>query len=81
MGESWQPVTPLENEDRPAPQRRPFDYVSLVFGLVFIAIAVVGMTGVDVPVRLFTHGGILWGFLVLAGLALLFSELRRPRSR
>lgn len=79
MGENWQPVTPLEQEDRPTPPRRSVDYVSLVFGLVFVALAVVLMTGVEVPLGLLRNGGILWAFLVLGGLALLISELRKPR--
>ena len=82
MAETWQPITPLDNEDRPAAaRRRGVDYVSLVFGLIFTALAVVLMTGVELPWELIRDGGILWALLILGGVALLVSELRRGRSR
>ena len=79
MASSWQPITPLDNEDRPVQQRRPVDYFSLIFGVAFIALAVVLMTGIEIPVHLFRDGGVLWVLLILGGLAMLLSELRKGR--
>ncbi len=75
----WQTVTPLETEDRPAPRRRP-DLGALIPGLVFIALAVLLMSPVDLPEELF--GGVLsWIVVIIAGVALLVSEVRRARRR
>ena len=76
----WQTITPLETEDPPAPQRRP-DRFALVPGIFFVALAIVFMTGLDLPVGLFAGGGILWLVLIGAGVALLVRELRTVRRR
>lgn len=79
MAESWQQVSPLETEDRPA-RRRP-DPVALVAGVVFVVIALAGLTdsafGLDLPA-----GGVLLALVLIgAGIALLVAELRRARRR
>ena len=77
MAESWQQVSPLETEDRPA-VRRP-DLVALVAGVVFTVIAVAGLTDVVVDLDFLAGGVLLALVLVGAGVALLVSELRRAR--
>jgi hypothetical protein len=76
----WQTVTPLETED-PTPPARKTDRVALVPGIFFVVLAIVLMTGLDLPVGLFEDGGILWLVLIGAGAALLVSELRKARRR
>jgi hypothetical protein len=61
-------------------RRREVDPISLISGLLFIALAVLLMAGVDVSVDWFGHG-IAWVLLIGAGLALLVNELRRARRR
>ncbi|GAA3154814.1 hypothetical protein GCM10010531_02430 [Blastococcus jejuensis] len=77
----WQTVTPLETEDPESPRRRSVDRVALVPGVFFIVLAIVLMTGLDLPLGLFSDGGILWLVLIGAGVALLMSELRKARRR
>ena len=75
---AWQEVTPLETEDpAPAPRRRTIDWVALVPGLVFIALAITLMTGFEL--FLFEDGGLVWLALIGGGVALLMSELRKAR--
>ena len=81
MAENWQPVTPLETEDPDHGTRRSVDMVALVSGVVFSLLAVLLMTGVDVPLGLFADGGLLWIVLIGAGVALLVSELRKAARR
>ena len=81
MAESWQPVTPLEGEDGTPSRRRPVDLTALVPGLVFIALAIVLMSGVELSHRLWADGGFVWVLLIGGGLALLVSELRKARRR
>jgi hypothetical protein len=77
---AWQAIHELPAEDPPPPRpRRGVDLVALVPGVVFSVLAIMLMTGVDVPVGLFRHGGVLWLLLILAGVALLARELRRSR--
>jgi hypothetical protein len=76
----WQQVHRADDED-PAPAPRRTDVVALVAGLLFALIAVVGLTGVDLPVSLFRDGAILWVLLVGGGVLLLISELRKSRNR
>ena len=47
----WETVTPLTTEDAAPPQRR-VDLGALIPGMVFIVLAIVLMTGVDLPVGL-----------------------------
>ena len=61
-------------------RRRAADPVSLVAGLLFIALAVLLMSGVDVSLDWFGHG-IAWILLIGAGIGLLVNELRRARRR
>ena len=78
---AWQDVAPLALEDPPPPpQRRGVDLTALVPGLLFIALAVLLMAGVDVTIDWFGHG-IAWVLLIGAGVALLVNELRRSRRR
>ena len=74
---AWQEITPLETEDRPVPQRRVIDWVALIPGLVFIALAITLMTGIEL--FLFENGGLVWVALMGGGVALLVSELRKVR--
>jgi Na+/H+ antiporter NhaD/arsenite permease-like protein len=76
----WQTVTPMETEDPEHPRTGP-DLVALIPGVLFIVLAVVFMTGIDLPENLFRGGGILWVALIGAGIALLVSELRKARRR
>ena len=76
----WQTVTPLETEDV-APPRRPVDLGALIPGVVFSVLAIVLMTGVDLPLGLWKDGGPVWVLLVGGGIALLISELRKARRR
>ena len=78
--ESWQTVTPMVTED-PEPPRTGPDKVALIPGVLFIVLAVVLMSGIDLPESLFRSGGILWVGLIGLGIALLVSELRKARHR
>lgn len=75
----WQTVTPLETEDSTPVRRRP-DLGALIPGLLFMALAVVLMSPVDLPEELF-DGALAWIVVIVAGVALLVSELRRSRRR
>lgn len=79
MAESWQQVSPLATEDRPAPRR--LDLVALVAGVVFVVIAVAGLTDITAGLDVLAGGVLLAVVLIGAGIALLVSELRRARSR
>ncbi|MBN1093922.1 hypothetical protein JKP75_15995 [Blastococcus sp. TML/M2B] len=76
----WQTVTPLETEDGGTPARRRPDLGALIPGLVFIALAVLLMSPADLPQELF-DGVLAWIVVILAGIALMVSELRRMRRR
>jgi hypothetical protein len=52
----------------------------LVAGVLFILLAVLLMTGIDIPADWFGHG-IAWILLIGAGIALLVNELRKSRGR
>jgi hypothetical protein len=77
----WQTITPLETEDPAPPPPRTTDRLALVPGIFFVVLAIVLMTGLDLPVGLFQDGGILWLVLIGAGVALLMSEVRKARRR
>ena len=77
----WQTVTPLSTEDTPEPPRRSVDLGALVPGVLFIALAVVLMAGVDLPFRFWEDGGFVWILLIGGGIALLVSELKKARRR
>ncbi len=75
---AWQEITPLDIEDAaPAPRRRTVDWVALIPGLVFIALAITLMTGFEL--FLFDDGGLIWLALIGGGVALLLSEVRKVR--
>ena len=77
---AWQEVTLLETEDTaPAPRRRTVDWVALIPGLIFIALAITLMTGMEL--FLFDNGGLVWIALIGGGVALLVSELRKVRRK
>jgi hypothetical protein len=77
----WLTVTPLSTEDTDRTTRRSVDVVALVAGVVFIALAVLGLFGLDLDPDFLADGGFLWVVLIGAGMALLASELRRARRR
>jgi hypothetical protein len=62
------------------PRRRDVDPISLIAGLLFMALAVLLMSGVDVSLDWFGHG-IAWILLIGTGIGLLLNELRRARHR
>ena len=74
---AWQEVTALETEDAPVAARRTVDWVALVPGLAFIALAITLMT--EVELFAFADGGLIWVALIGGGVALLVSELRKAR--
>jgi hypothetical protein len=77
---AWQEIEPLETEDAPpAVRRRTIDWVALIPGLVFIALAITLMTGIEL--FLFENGGLVWLALIGCGGALLVSELRKVRRK
>ncbi len=78
--QEWQTVTPLATEDDVPPKRR-VDLGALIPGIVFVVLAILLMTGIDLPVGLWRNGGIVWIFLIGGGVALLLSELRKARRR
>ena len=61
-------------------RRRDVDPLALIAGLLFIALAVLLMSGVEVSLDWFGHG-IAWILLIGAGIGLLVNELRRARRR
>jgi hypothetical protein len=77
----WQTVTPLETEDPQRSPRRSVDLVALIPGLIFVALAIVFLAGVDLPITIFRDGGVAWIVLIGAGVALLINELRKSRNR
>jgi hypothetical protein len=74
-------IHPLETEDPPAPPQRRPDLTALIPGVLFSVLAIVLMTGLDLPFGIFGDGGILWAFLIAGGVVLLVSELRKARRR
>ena len=80
QAQEWMAVTPMTTEDVTPPQRR-VDLGALIPGLVFVVLAIVLMTGVNLPVGLWRDGGFVWVLLIGGGIALLLSELRKARRR
>jgi hypothetical protein len=79
---AWQEIDDFPVEPPPpAPVRRGVDLVALLPGVAFTLIALVVLVGGSLPVTLFRNGGVFWGLLVVAGVLMLGSELRRARSR
>jgi hypothetical protein len=75
----WQTITPLSTEDpEPAPSRG-LDRMALVPGVFFAFLAITLLIGINFLESLFVGGGILWLVLIVAGAALLVSELRKVR--
>jgi hypothetical protein len=74
----WETLTPLTTEDTPPP-RRKVDLVALVPGVLFALLALSAIAGLH-PGAIF-GGGLVWLVLVVAGVALLISELRKARLR
>ena len=75
-----EPVSTPEGPAPAEPAKRPVDRVGLVIGVLFIVLAVVLMSGVDLSADWFSQG-FGWVVLIGAGLALLVNELRRARRR
>jgi hypothetical protein len=61
-------------------ERHPFDPLSFVFGLLFVAVAVVGLTGL-VTLTWFDLRWIAPGVLVVLGLVLVLTAGRGRRDR
>ncbi len=70
----------LVTKDAPEPTRRHLDVGALVAGTVFVVLAIVLMSGVDLPADWFDHD-LGWLVLIAAGVALLVNELRKARRR
>lgn len=77
----WQLVMPLSTEDVEPPRERSVDLTALIPGVLFIALAVVTMAGVDLPFGFWEDGGFVWILLIGGGIALLVSELKKARRR
>jgi hypothetical protein len=60
--------------------RHQVEPTPLIAGMLFILIAIVLMTGLDLPISWFHHG-IAWVALIGAGVALLVNELVKVRRR
>ena len=73
-------VQELAAQEEPRPRRRP-DPVALIPGVIFTVIAIVLMTGVNLPWTIFRDGGLVWVLLIGAGVLLLLSELRKLQHR
>jgi hypothetical protein len=76
----WEEDRPLETE-APPPAPRKVDLTALVPGVIFSVLAIVLMSGLDIPLAVFRDGGILWVLLIGAGVAVLVKELRKARRR
>ena len=72
---------PVPAPPPPARVRRGPDLATLVTGLLFVVLAVLGLSGADLPLEWFEDGGVLWVVLIGLGVSLLLSELRRARRR
>jgi hypothetical protein len=76
----WETITPLSTED-PEPPRKRVDLGALIPGIVFSLLAILLITGLDLPFGLWRDGGFVWVLLIGGGIALLISELRKARRR
>ena len=61
------------------PRRRDVERPPLIAGVLFIVLAIVFMSGVDLSVGRFGTGGLVWVVLIGGGIVLLVNELRRTR--
>lgn len=79
----WEEYRTLETETPPQklPERRRPDLIALIPGVIFTVIAIVLMTGVNLPWTIFRDGGLVWVLLIGAGVLLLLSELRKLQHR
>jgi hypothetical protein len=79
----WEEYRTLETETSPQqlPERRRPDLIALIPGVIFTVIAIVLMTGVNLPWTIFRDGGLVWVLLIGAGVLLLLSELRKLQHR
>jgi hypothetical protein len=64
----------------PPARRREVERTPLIAGALFIVLAIVLMSGVDLSTGWFGHG-YGWVLLIGGGIALLVNELRRARRR
>ena len=67
-------------KDAPEHPARRLDVGALVAGTVFIVLAIVLMSGVDLPAEWFDRD-LGWLVLIAAGIALLVNELRKAGRR
>jgi hypothetical protein len=73
-------LSPSGSAAEPAMRRRDVEPVSLVAGMLFILLAVLLMSGVNLSIDWLGHG-VSWVLLIGAGVALLINELRKARRR
>jgi hypothetical protein len=79
---AWQEIDDFPVEaPPPVPARRGVDLVALVPGVAFVLLAITVLVGASLPLTLFQNGGVLWALVVVAGVLMLGSELRRARRR
>jgi hypothetical protein len=77
---AWQEIDDFPVEAPPLPPaRRGVDLIALIPGVAFVLLAILVLVGASLPLTLFRNGGVLWGLLVVAGVLMLSSELRRTR--
>lgn len=77
----WESAQQLSTEEPAPPAPRRVDLLALIPGLFFCVLAVVLMSGVDLPLNLFRDGGLVWVLLIGAGVLLLLGELRKRGRR
>jgi hypothetical protein len=73
-------ASPAGQPADPPARHREVDRPALVSGVLFILVAVLLMSGVDLSIDWFSHG-IAWIVLIGAGVALLVNELVKARRR
>ena len=80
MGQDTEVFPDTTTPGEPPARRREVERTPLIAGVLFIVLAIVLMSGVDLSAGWFSDG-LGWVLLIGGGLALLVSELRRARRR
>jgi hypothetical protein len=80
MGQDTEVFPDTTTSGEPPARRREVERTPLIAGVLFIVLAIVLMSGVDLSAGWFSDG-LGWVLLIGGGLALLVSELRRARHR